>query len=81
MMPSPHDIIEAVGARRSLVLRATWNALALAHNRGRPLSLTPLSPYSDALRTHLAEEGVLPQVEPTNVTGKLLHWINRARSG
>jgi pilus assembly protein CpaE len=81
MMPSPDDIIEAVGARHSLVLRATWNALALAHNRGRPLSLTPLSPYSDALRTHLAERGLLPQAEPANVTGKLLGWINRARSG
>jgi hypothetical protein len=80
MMPSPDDIVEAVGARRSLVLRATWNALALAHNRGRPLSLT-LSPYSDALRTQLAELGLLPQTEPANVTGKLLHWINRARSG
>ena len=81
MMPSPDDITTAVGARRSLVLRATWSTLALAHNRGRPLAMTPLSPYGDALRTLLSELGLLPRVEPANVTGKLLHWLNRARAG
>ena len=81
MTPSADDIATAIGARRSLVLRATWNSLALAHNRGRPLALMPLSPYGDALRTQLAELSLLPQAEPGNVAGKLLHWINRARSG
>jgi len=81
MMPSPGDIVEAVGARASLVLRASWNTLALAHNRGRPLALMPPSPYGDALRMRLAELGLMPQAEPGNVAGKLLHWINRARAG
>jgi Flp pilus assembly CpaE family ATPase len=81
MTPSPGDIAAAVGARNSLVLRTSWNMLALAHNRGRPLALTPLSPYGNSLRTRLAELGLLPQAAPENVTGKLIHWINRARSG
>jgi Flp pilus assembly CpaE family ATPase len=81
MTPSPGDIATAVGARSSLVLRTTWNALSLAHNRGRPLALTPVTPYGDALRTRLIELGLLTQAAPENVTGKLLNWINRARSG
>ena len=36
LMPSPEDIVGATGARRSLTLRTSWGALALAHNRGRP---------------------------------------------
>jgi len=81
LTPSPDDIAAAIGARHSLILRATWSALALAHNRGRPLALMPLSPYGDALRMRLAELGLLPRTEPENVTGKLISWINRARSG
>jgi pilus assembly protein CpaE len=81
LVPSPRDIIEASGARHSLILRANWSALALAHNRGRPLSLMPPSPYSDALRMRLAELGLLAVAGPENATSKLLLWLNRARSG
>lgn len=81
LVPSPNDIVAATGARHSLTLRASWSTLALAHNRGRPLGLMAPSPYSDALRLRLAELGLLTQAEPGNVTGKLLHWLNRARSG
>ena len=81
MTPSPGDIASAVGARSSMVLRSSWNALTLAHNRGRPLALGPVSAYGDALRTRLAELGLLSQTAPENVTGKLIQWINRARSG
>jgi pilus assembly protein CpaE len=80
LVPSADDIVGATGARRSLVLRTSWNALALAHNRGRPLGLMPPSPYSDTLRGQLAELGLLTQDARTNVTVKLLHWLNRARS-
>jgi Flp pilus assembly CpaE family ATPase len=81
LVPSPDDIVRATGARQSLVLRAGWGALALAHNRGRPLALAAPSPYSDALRTRLAEIGLLPPAQTENSTLKLLHWLNRARAG
>jgi pilus assembly protein CpaE len=81
LVPSPEDIVEATGARESLILRASWSAMALAHNRGRPIGLMPPSPYGDALRTRLVELGLLPQSGAQNVTVKLLHWLNRARAG
>jgi hypothetical protein len=55
--------------------------MALAHNRGRPISLMPPSSYGDALRMRLAELGLLPQAGAENMTVKLLHWLNRARAG
>jgi pilus assembly protein CpaE len=81
LVPSPGEIIAATGARHSFTLRANWSALALAHNRGRPLGLAGPSSYSDALRTHLAGTGLLPQAPAEPVTVKLLHWLNRARTG
>jgi len=81
LVPSAADIAEATGASRSLVLRAGWNTLALAHNRGRPLGLMPPSPYGDALRLCLAEAGLLPRSSSENTTGKLLQWLHLARAG
>ncbi len=81
LVPSPEEIVAATGARHSLTLRANWGVLALAHNRGRPLGLAGPSSYSDALRTHLARTGLLPQAPAEHVTVKLLQWLNRARTG
>jgi Flp pilus assembly CpaE family ATPase len=81
LVPSPEEIVTATGARQSLVLRAGWNALALAHNRGRPLALTAPSAYGDALRTRLAQLGLLSAAQPENGTLKLLHWLGRPRAG
>jgi Flp pilus assembly CpaE family ATPase len=81
LVPSPEEIMTATGARQSLVLRAGWSALALAHNRGRPLALTAPSAYGDALRTQLMQLGLLPAAQTQNGTLKLLHWLSRARAG
>jgi pilus assembly protein CpaE len=81
LVPSSADIVEATGARHSLILRVSWGALALAHNRGRPLSLLAPSPYCDALRACLTGIDLLPPAVTGNVTVKLLHWLNHARAG
>jgi pilus assembly protein CpaE len=77
MVPSPAEIAEAVGAARFLALRATWPALAMAHNRGRPLILDALSHYSDALRNWLAADGLMPRSEEGNATVRLMQWLRR----
>jgi pilus assembly protein CpaE len=79
MVPSPEEIAEAVGATRFLVLRATWQALAMAHNRGRPLVLDALSHYSAALRGWLAADGLMPRADEGNTTVRLMQWLRRAR--
>jgi Flp pilus assembly CpaE family ATPase len=81
LVPSPEDVVGATGARQSLVLRASWAALAQAHNRGVPLALAGPSVYGDALRTRLTELGLLTPVQTENTTLKLLHWLNRTRTG
>src|SRR6185312_3534282 len=81
LVPSPEEIATATGAHQSLILRANWAALALAHNRGVPLTLAGPSPYGDALRTRLTEIGLLPPAQAANTTLKLLHWLNRTRAG
>lgn len=77
LVPSPQEIVEAVAPARHLVLRAGWSQLAMAHNHGKPLALAEPSHYGDALRTRLAEDGLLPQATPGNATQKLLHWLRR----
>lgn len=77
MVPAPSDVVEASGATEHLVLRASWGALAQAHNRGKPLALGEPSPYSDALRMRLAQAGLLPSAAASNQTTKLMHWLRR----
>jgi pilus assembly protein CpaE len=79
LVPSADNIVEATAAKTSLTLRANWEAMALAHNRGRPLGLSAPSPYTDALRTYLAEQGLMATATTDNPTLKLLHWL-RARA-
>ena len=79
--PGPREIADAAGARKSLVLRASWSQLALAHNRGRPLGLSGPSAYGESLRGFLEERGLLTERGPVNTTVRLLHWLNRARAG
>jgi len=77
IVPSAHDIQAAVGAKRVLALRTSWSQLTNAHNQGRPLALGEPGPYGDALRLHLAEEGLLPRAAADHPTLKLLHWLRR----
>ena len=79
LMPDPDSIAEATAAKTTLALRANWGAMALAHNRGEPLSLAAPSAYADALRTYLAGCGLLAASVAENPTLKLLHWL-RARA-
>ena len=81
LTPSPREIAEAAGARKSLLLRAPWGQLAAAHNRGRPLSLAGPGAYADALRGFLAEQDLVSPAAAANTTTRLLHWLNRARAG
>jgi pilus assembly protein CpaE len=75
LVPSADNIVEATAAKTSLTLRSSWEAMALAHNRGQPLSLSAPSPYTDALRTYLAENGLTAAFAANNPTLKLLHWL------
>lgn len=77
IVPSSQDIQDAVGAPRALVLRTSWSRLTNAHNQGRPLALGEPGPYSDALRFHLAEAGLLPRAASDHPTLKLLNWLRR----
>jgi Flp pilus assembly CpaE family ATPase len=77
--PTPDDIVRAVGAERSIVLRTGWPALAQAHNQGRPLGLQGPSAYVSTLRAHLASGGLLqPASEPR--ASNLLQWLRKARA-
>lgn len=81
LAPGAEDIVKAVGARRHLALTASWPQLALAQNRGRPLTLSGPSHYATALRTHLAEEGLLPSpARSDNWAPNLMRWLNRVKS-
>jgi pilus assembly protein CpaE len=78
LVPSPEEIQSATGASSTLVLRASWQTLAMAHNRGRPLVLGEPNAYGHVLRTRLAADGLLPRQEMSNSTARLLHWLRRA---
>jgi pilus assembly protein CpaE len=76
--PTPEDVVRAVGAERSIVLRTGWPALAQAHNQGRPLGLQGPSAYTSALRAHLAGDGLLPPASEGRAPN-LLEWLRKAR--
>jgi Flp pilus assembly CpaE family ATPase len=81
LAPGSDDIIRVVGARRHLALQASWSQMALAQNRGRPLALTGPSQYVTTLRTHLAEEGLLPSfAHRENWAPNLMRWLSRERN-
>jgi pilus assembly protein CpaE len=75
LVPCADSIAQATAAKTSLILRSSWGAMALAHNRGEPLGLVAPSSYTDALRTYLAERGFLAIPAADNPTLKLLHWL------
>lgn len=77
MAAPPCEIAGAVGACRSLTLRADWRALARAHNAGRPLALAGPSPYADALRAHLAAQGLAPDAPPRSAARLLRRLAGR----
>ena len=79
MVPSPQEIADALGARQSVVLRADWSYLASAHNRGRPVVLLPPTPYSEALRMRLIQDGLLSD-GARETTTRFLRWLHRARA-
>jgi pilus assembly protein CpaE len=81
LAPGAEDIVKAVGGRRHVALQASWPQMALAQNRGRPLVLGGPSHYATQLRTHLAEEGLLPSaVRTENWAPNLMRWLNRVKS-
>jgi pilus assembly protein CpaE len=78
--PAPENIVRAIGAKRGFGLRSTWAALVQAQNSGRPLSLMGPSQYGNALRIHLATEGLLPPQQLVRERmPNLLEWLRKAR--
>lgn len=77
--PTPDDMVRAIGGNKSLVLRTTSAVLIHAQNRGRPLSLSGPSQYSDALRGYLVAAGLLPQAS-NGKNRNLFDWLRKVRS-
>jgi hypothetical protein len=52
--------------------------MAMAHNRGRPAGLGAPTHYSNALRTCLAERGLLSHGGVRHAATNLFHWLKWA---